>query len=97
MCSRVRPLATGRDQKKLLLARLSEIAHGEALTLATAYLGDPQVAGEAAAATVRIATRVGPAHRKAAIAALKQVLEATKDRRRRRDAERALKRLTGTP
>lgn len=92
MCRRAAELVERKDEKKLLLSCLSHIPHADALALAQVYLTDPATREEACASVVRIASRLGPEHRDAVARALGQVVEVTKNGRRRGEAESILKR-----
>jgi hypothetical protein len=82
--------AQGAQEKKLVLAGVAGVACVEALELAEAHLADEALAGEAAAAVVRIARAVAGAHPAEAKAALKRVAEGAEAKRTQKEARRVL-------
>jgi len=84
-------LATRVEEKRLILSRLSAIVVPESLELAVSYLDQPEVRGEAIAASTRLAELLLPKHPEAAKAAMKKILAVATDKKLRARLERQLK------
>ena len=83
------------DEKKQVLGGLGNVKSVEALRLVVPALADKALQREAAAAAVKIAKNLG-AHGKDVIrAAMQKVLEVSKDKRLRKDADDLLKKAGG--
>lgn len=81
------------DSKKLILAGLANVAHGDALDLAMAHLGDAGVRSEAASAAVKIARAIMGADRQAARAAMEKVLAVAKNKRVAAEARQIIRQI----
>jgi len=81
-------LARSEQEKKLVFSGLANVAHPQALEMATVAIGDEAVGAEAALAAVKIARAIAGNCRSEAKAAARKVLDATANeavRRRARD------------
>lgn len=83
-------IAKRADEKRAALAGLGELREPRAVKLATSCLGDPDVAEEAAAAAVRIASQVKNKADRDVQAALKAVLDAAKNPATLKEAQKLL-------
>lgn len=72
-------LASRPDEKRAALGGLDEVGHLDALKLVEGYLNDEKVKNEALSAYAKIADKIGNGHKEEARAALRKVIESTKD------------------
>ncbi len=79
MLEAVRPIATNQQSKRLLLATLAEAADPGALQVAASFLGDPDVPAEAEVATLRIARVLVRRDAPSVRAAMRKLMDTTKD------------------
>ncbi|MBN2451050.1 MAG: DUF1080 domain-containing protein [Lentisphaeria bacterium] len=89
------PAAAGADARKLLLGGLMQVPHPEALRLSAAWLGEIDVAREAAVATLKLAETVLAADVAGTAAALRTVAEKAPDENTRKAARELLGRAEG--
>jgi HEAT repeat protein len=75
-CRTAMTLAKELGEKRMVLAKVAEIASIEALGLARSYLGDEQLSAEAAVAMTKVGETIYPKHRKAVRDAMQEVLGA---------------------
>jgi HEAT repeat protein len=97
MLSEAMALAQNTDDRKLVLGALGEVATVEALDFAAKQLATPELADEAGAAAVKIATALGDAQKQKAIEALQQVQRSAKAKPVLDGASRQLRRLGVQP
>ncbi len=79
MLEAIQPIATNPQSKRLLLATLAEAAEPGALQVAAGFLGDPDVLAEAEVATLRIARGLVRRDAPSVRAAMRKLLDTTKD------------------
>jgi type 1 glutamine amidotransferase/HEAT repeat protein len=79
MLEQIRPIATDAAAKRMLLAALSQAPDAGGLQVAADFLGDAEVHGEAAAATLAIARAVVRIDPDAVRAAMRKLIDSTKD------------------
>ena len=82
----VRPIATNQQSKRLLLATLAEAADPGALQVAASFLGDADVPAEAEVATLRIARALVRRDAPSVRAAMRKLMDTTKDQQIAADA-----------
>ena len=78
------------DEKKLILSAVGDVADAAALKMIEPSLGDDALKGEATSAYVKIAAAISGTQRDDAVAALKKVLDLSKDEGIRKQANDAL-------
>jgi hypothetical protein len=86
MLEAVRPIATNQQSKRLLLATLAEAADPGALQVAASFLGDADVTAEAEVATLRIARVLVRRDAPSVRAAMRKLMDTTKDQQVTADA-----------
>ncbi len=79
MLQEARWIVSTPEEKRLLLAAVSDMADPDALQIAGSLIDDRDVSGEAALATVKIATPIVRRYRPEVARAMEKVLKATKD------------------
>lgn len=100
MCREAFALSRTADEKKLVLGALGDVISPAALNMAVGLLSDEPVREEAAVAVLRIAGGFGgdlkrPDIKEAARAALKKVLDASKNDEVRKGVLALMKRIDG--
>lgn len=88
-------LAPNAMEKRRVLSGLSSTASLDSLAMASGYLGDKELFGEAEVAVVRIAEAICKTHPQESKAALKKVISNTKNESVRRQAEEVIKVIEG--
>ena len=86
MLEAIRPIATNQQSKRLLLATLAEAADPGALQVAASFLGDADVTAEAEVATLRIARVLVRRDAPSVRAAMRKLMDTTKDQQVTADA-----------
>lgn len=84
-------LAKDADQKKQVLSGLAEAKSIEALKLVAGCMSDPAVNAEACAAAIRLGHELGKGHGNDIKAAMKKIVETSKDKNMTKQAEKYLK------
>ena len=90
MCRAAWQAAARPDEKKLVLAELAKVPHGDALALSEEAMKDEALAGEAEAACVQVAAALAPAD-PAAMEALRRIARTGRIEAHRKQAAAALK------
>lgn len=88
-------LARRPDEKRLVLAALGTVAHPSALALAESCLADEAVRAEAAMAVISAARTMAGTYRAEARAALEKLAAETTNAELRKQAQEALRQVTG--
>jgi len=91
ICGEALKAAKGADQKRSVLGVLSGIYDAKAVQLSASCLGDPGVAEEAAAAVVRVVNRLRNKNHRDVQAALRRVVQVSKNKQTVRQAKRFLR------
>lgn len=87
LLEQVRPIATTTATKRLLLAVLADAGDPGALHITSSFVDDAEVPAEAAAATLKISRALVRTNAPAVRAALKKILDTTKDKALAEQAE----------
>jgi len=90
---RAAQLAQRPEEKKLIIGALAGVGHLDALKLAANYLDEKAVSREAASAAMKIIGRVAKKHPSASVEVLEKIVKTTTDKRLKKQASEALKKL----
>jgi HEAT repeat protein len=97
MLNEVAPLASNAEDKKLMLSGFGDITTIESLRRVSEYLSDPQVAEEAGAAAIRIATKLDAKEKDGIAPVLNEVLKTVKSESVQSQARKRLEALGVQP
>jgi len=90
MLSEALDLAKRPEEKRLVVSAWGDVFTVQALEVAARFLDDPQVAGEAATAAVAIGDKVAGKAKAEVAAAMRRIIDTTKNDRLKRDAQKVL-------
>ena len=90
MLSEALDLAKRPEEQRLVVGAWGTVNTIQAFDVVAKFLDDPKVAGEAATAAVAIGDKIAGKHKAAVSAAMKKIIDQTKDDRLKRDAQKVL-------